>query len=107
MLEEDLNDFIDTDDFAIEIEIVGGSETINGIFDAPYGRMDLLGMGVASESPKLTVKTEDIADQSIGVGTELKFNHPVTGDEMDYFVREIHDDGTGISELILSEDEEQ
>lgn len=90
--------FFDTDEFAenIIITIGGTQKTIKGIFDNEMTTIDVGdNAGVNANTPKITVKTSDIANAD--------FNDPVTVNSVNYVVNSILKDGTGITEILLSE----
>ena len=90
--------FFDTDEFAdsVTITIGGSASTIKGIFDNEMTTIDVGdNAGITANQPKVTVKTSDI--------TNADFGDPVVINSVNYTVNNILKDGTGISELYLSE----
>ena len=90
--------FFDTDEFAdsVTITIGGSASTIKGIFDNEMTTIDVGdNAGLTANQPKVTVKTSDI--------TNADFGDPVVINSVNYTVNNILKDGTGISELYLSE----
>lgn len=90
--------FFDTDEFAdsVTITISGSASTIKGIFDNEMTTIDVGdNAGITANQPKVTVKTSDI--------TNADFGDPVVINSVNYTVNNILKDGTGISELYLSE----
>lgn len=74
-----------------------GTKTITGIFDNQYEAVDTGGgVAFAMQQPKLTVRTSDVQGATDG--------DQVVIDGVDYFVRVIMQDGTGITELMLEVD---
>ena len=90
--------FFDTDEFAdsVTITIGGSASTIKGIFDNEMTTIDVGdNAGITANQPKVTVKTSDI--------TNADFGDPVVINSVNYTVNNILKDGTGITELFLSE----
>ena len=90
--------FIDTDEFAdsVTITIGGSASTIKGIFDNEMTTIDVGdNAGISANQPKVTVKTSDI--------TSADFGDPVSINSVSYTVNNVLKDGTGITELYLSE----
>tara|TARA_R100001443_G_scaffold336_1_gene1282 strand:+ start:7254 stop:7562 length:309 start_codon:yes stop_codon:yes gene_type:complete len=90
--------FFDTDEFAdsVTITIGGSASNIKGIFDNEMTTIDVGdNAGITANQPKVTVKTSDI--------TNADFGDPVVINSVNYTVNNILKDGTGISELYLSE----
>ncbi len=90
--------FLDSNEFASDVQItIGGSATtIKGIFDNEMSSIDVGdNAGLSVNQPKVTVKTTDI--------TGADFGDPVTINSVNYTVNNILKDGTGITELFLSE----
>lgn len=74
-----------------------GTKTITGIFDNQYEAVDAGGgVAFAMQQPKLTVRTADIVGATDG--------DKVVIDGIEYYVRVIMQDGTGITELMLEID---
>ena len=90
--------FFDTDEFAdsVTITIGGSASTIKGIFDNEMTTIDVGdNAGLTANQPKVTVKTSDI--------TNADFGDPVVINSTNYTVNNVLKDGTGITELFLSE----
>ena len=90
--------FFDTDEFAdsVTITIGGSASTIIGIFDNEMTTIDVGdNAGLTANQPKVTVKTSDI--------TNADFGDPVVINSTNYTVNNVLKDGTGITELFLSE----
>ena len=90
--------FFDTDEFAdsVTITIGGSASTIKGIFDNEMTTIDVGdNAGLTANQPKITVKTSDI--------TNADFGDPVVINSTNYTVNNVLKDGTGITEIFLSE----
>ncbi len=90
--------FFDTDEFAdsVTITIGGSASTIKGIFDNEMTTIDVGdNAGISANQPKVTVKTSDISGANFG--------DPVTINSVSYTVNNVLKDGTGVTELFLSE----
>ena len=90
--------FFDTDEFAdsITITIGGSASTIKGIFDNEMTTIDVGdNAGITANQPKITVKTSDVANADFG--------DPVVINSTNYTVNNVLKDGTGITEIFLSE----
>lgn len=90
--DEDLTEFFDTDDFAVTATY-NGSVTVNGIFDHEY--VEVFGGDAGHESalPVFTCRTADAPNAA--------HDDPLVVDGNNYTVRQVQDDGTGITRLIL------
>lgn len=95
-LQNDLDVFINTDEFATPITYKGN--TINGIYDNTSDVARLVGIGVESASPRVVVKSSDV------VGVKSKDVLVVDGVSY-YVIPPIQFDGEGLTTLLLSEDE--
>ena len=90
--------FFDSDEFADSITITIGSSatTIKGIFDNEMTTIDVGdNAGITANQPKITVKTSDV--------TNADFGDPVVINSTNYTVNNVLKDGTGITEIFLSE----
>ena len=90
--------FFDSNDFAdsITITIGGSASTIKGIFDNEMTTIDVGdNAGITANQPKITVKTSDVANADFG--------DPVVINSTNYTVNNVLKDGTGITEIFLSE----
>jgi hypothetical protein len=88
MLEDDLDTFLDTADFA-EIAL-SGATPINGIFDNGYASA----MGMAGSGPTFTCKSSDATSLNPGTST-------LTIRSSSYLVVGVEADGTGMTLLRL------
>ena len=93
-LEGDLDLFFT--DFGVEATY--NLKTITVLFDKNYKVIEPFGDGTAVESygPAVTCKSSDVE----GIKQANRF----TVNNIDYYVKEVQDDGTGITVLLLSED---
>ena len=90
--------FFYSDEFAdsITITIGGSATTIKGIFDNEMTTIDVGdNAGLTANQPKITVKTSDV--------TNADFGDPVVINSVSYTVNNVLKDGTGITELFLTE----
>ena len=90
--------FFDSNEFAdsITITIGGSASTIKGIFDNEMTTIDVGdNAGITANQPKITVKTSDVANADFG--------DPVVINSTNYTVNNVLKDGTGITEIFLSE----
>ena len=90
--------FFDSNEFAdsITITISGSASTIKGIFDNEMTTIDVGdNAGITANQPKITVKTSDVANADFG--------DPVVINSTNYTVNNVLKDGTGITEIFLSE----
>lgn len=90
--------FFDSDEFAdsIQITIGGSTTTIKGIFDNEMTTIDVGdNAGLTANQPKITVKTSDVSNADFG--------DPVVINSINYTVNNVLKDGTGITEIFLSE----
>ena len=90
--------FFDSNEFAdsITINIGGSASTIKGIFDNEMTTIDVGdNAGITANQPKITVKTSDVANADFG--------DPVVINSTNYTVNNVLKDGTGITEIFLSE----
>ena len=92
--------FLSTDDYGqsgVYTPAGGSGSTINGIFDSSDQLVDLGGrVGVTAGDPSFHCRTSDVS--SAAEGDAL-----VTGG-VDYTIRDVIDDGTGMTQLILEAD---
>lgn len=89
---DDLDAFFDTEaGFGVAATI--GGETVNGIFDDEYAET----LDIAGTAPVIACKTEEVADVDEG--------DTVTIAGTDYTVRDIEQDGTGVTRLVLEKTE--
>lgn len=91
--------FFDTDDFGVAATYTpdGGSPTtVNGIFDNEFFEVGAGGeVAVAMEQPRFTCKTSDVSSAAEG--------DAITINSIDYIIRVVQIDGTGITVLVLEE----
>lgn len=99
-VETSLSDFFDLDDFAVEAILTfagGGSVTVQGIFDTPQATRnasDLL--DVTMPATQFVCPTADVSGAAEGDALEVN--------SVEYTVRVILTDGTGVSTFILERD---
>ena len=98
---DELAVFFDVDDFGVAAsytKVGGNAETINGIFDNEYLAQDA-GAGVvfAITQPRFLCRTSDLPS---GAGE----GDAITISAVDYTVKVIESDGTGVSTLVLEKD---
>lgn len=91
--EDDLVHIIDGD-FSVEATLNG--KTIFCIFDNEYLSRDVIDEAMASKTPQALCKTTDVSDAAIG--------NIFSVSSVDWKIRGIEDDGTGVTRLILSRD---
>lgn len=89
--------FVDIDDFgtAASYTVQGGTAvTINGIFDNEFIEVDAGGnVGVAVQQPRFLCRTSDVSSATEG--------DAITINSVNYLIRIVQDDGTGMTTLIL------
>ncbi|HEY8562796.1 MAG TPA: head-tail joining protein [Pyrinomonadaceae bacterium] len=91
---EDLDDFFDTGDFAVDCLInTATPRTIGVIFSTPTEAVSVYEQSVEASAPFLICKTSDVA----GVFR----NHTATIDGTVYEIARISDDGNGTSRIYL------
>ena len=92
--------FVNVDDFGVAATYTpsgGGSSTVNGIFDNDFIEVDAGGgVGVALQQPRFHCRTSDVSSASEGDALV------VSG--VNYTIRIVQDDGTGMTMLILEKD---
>jgi hypothetical protein len=74
----------------------GKAMEILAIFDSPYSLSNPAGVGFETAAPACTCMTADVED------VDDTFSIYISGCE--YYIKENHPDGTGVSTLILSKD---
>lgn len=91
--------FFATDDFGTAATYrpqVGGPQTVNGIFDAPFRAAELEAeVGVETTSPTFACRTADLPHPEHGAVLSV--------DGTDYVIVGVHPDGTGVTLLMLRE----
>tara|TARA_Y100000004_G_C8647879_1_gene299828 strand:- start:64 stop:375 length:312 start_codon:yes stop_codon:yes gene_type:complete len=92
--------FLDVDDFGTAASYTpggGSAATVNGIFDNDFIEVDAGGgVGVALQQPRFHCRTADVS--SAAEGDALV----VSG--VNYTIRIVQDDGTGMTMLVLEKD---
>ena len=92
--------FFDVDDFGVAATYTasGGSPaTVNGIFDNEFFEVEAGGtVAVAMERPRFTCRTSDVSSAAEG--------DAITINSIDYTIRVVQVDGTGVTVLVLEED---
>lgn len=91
-LTQDLNIFMN--DFGADATV--GSATVRGLFAAPYQQIAMFDGAVENSAPTFTLKSSDVADNSIDHGTTIIIDNAY------YAVSGIQTDGTGLTILILT-----
>lgn len=91
---EDRAVFLNPIEFGVEATYVDGT-TLNGIFDSDYFAADI-GARVAVEGARLR-----FICRSADLPAEAASGDSITIDSVEYAVREIHPDGTGMTELVI------
>lgn len=96
---EDLDLFLETDDFASVLTLFpgeAGEVAINGIFDREYFAAEV-GSEVDVVSAQPMIRCRDVDVSAVVQGSGVKVG------SVDYHVVDIQPDGTGITDLILHE----
>ena len=92
--------FFDVDDFGTAATYTpdgGAASTVNGIFDNDFIEVDAGGgVGVALQQPRFQCKTADISSAAEGDAIVIS--------SVNYTVRIVQDDGTGMTTLVLEAD---
>lgn len=87
--------FFSVDDFGVAATYAGG--TVNGIFDNEFFEADAGGMvAVAIQQPRFLCRTADVS--AAAEGDAIVIN------SVDYTIRVVQPDGTGMTTLVLEED---
>ena len=93
----DLLDFLSLDDFAetaTYTPLAGSPVTIQGIFDAPQASRNITEMmDVTIPAPQFVCRTVDVPNAADGDSITIR--------SVNYYVRVVITDGTGISTLML------
>lgn len=84
------------EDWGVAATLASGA-SITGIFDDKYLGLDANGMLVEADSPILFCRSLDVSAQSITHGTVLTINGTA------YTVRTVKPDGSGMSQVVLSD----
>ncbi len=90
----DLDTFLDSDEYAVQITYNSG--TIKGIFDNAFVEDQQDDIDVETLQPQVTVKTSDV--------TGLTQGDTMTINSVVYNVIGIQPDGTGLTNVLLSQD---
>ncbi len=90
----DLDVFFNSSEFAVDVTYLAA--TIQGIFDAPFKSAVEGEMGIESTLPQVLVKTSDVPSAVHG--------QTMTIDSIVYQIIGIQPDGTGMTQILLSED---
>ena len=92
--------FFDVDDFGTAATYTpdgGAASTVNGIFDNDFIEVDAGGgVGVALQQPRFQCRTADISSAAEGDAIVIS--------SVNYTVRIVQDDGTGMTTLVLEAD---
>ena len=89
---EDLTAFLSTNDFAVMATVNGAQVAV--IYTADYTPASVGSFGMASSSPAIELRTQDVPPSPAG--------KPVTVNGAAYTIAEHQPDGTGMSVLILT-----
>ena len=96
----ELEIFFSADDFGVTATYTplgGSSSSVKGIYDHEFYEAEAGGtVGVAIEQPIFTCRTSDVVNAA--EGDALVIN------SVNYTIRVVHDDGTGVTVLALEED---
>lgn len=92
--------FFEADDFAVTASYTpaGGSATnVNGIFDNDFFEAEAAGtVGIAYQQPRFMCATSDVANAADGDAIVIN--------SVNYTIRVVQPDGTGVTTLVLEED---
>ena len=92
--------FFDVDDFGTAASYTpsgGSAATVNGIFDNDFVEVDAGGgVGIALQQPCFLCRTADVSSAAEGDALVVS--------AVNYTVRIVQDDGTGITTLVLEKD---
>lgn len=96
----ELEIFFSADDFGVTATYTplgGSSSNVKGIYDHEFYEAEAGGsVTVAIEQPRFVCRTSDV--QNAAEGDALVIN------SVDYTIRVVQDDGTGVTVLVLEED---
>ena len=91
--------FFDADDFGVAASYTpqgGSAVTINGIFDNEFFEVAAGGeVAVAMEQPRFACRTSDVSSAAEG--------DSITINSINYTIRVVQSDGTGVTVLVLEE----
>jgi hypothetical protein len=93
---ENLNQFFETNDFAVDAVINYGSNQtrdLKVIFETPSQSVEIYDTSIEADAPRLSCKTSDL--------NQVKQYDTVTLQNSTYKIERINHDGTGISFLYL------
>jgi hypothetical protein len=85
--------FFDTDEFGDEFSYSGS------LFNVIFNNDHVSDEEVSTDRAEAVCKTADVTSLSLAVGETIT----QTSSSIDYVIRDIHNDGTGISHLLLEE----
>jgi hypothetical protein len=91
--EDDLDDFFDTDEFAIDI--VYNGKTLNAIFDDEFAAIEAGYSSIDSSDPQIMLKSSDVEDNNMADGDTIS----ISGES--FLIHSKQPDGTGVTTLIL------
>lgn len=95
---DDLLEFFDTDDWGVTITVPGSpGSTFSAIFDSAHFEIDEGASLISTKTPMFSARSADVNSASIEIGDALIINGT------NYAVRDIQEDGTGVSEVYLHE----
>ncbi|GEM_PF-1701537 len=89
-MQEDFNAFLNTDDFAVEVQAVNPARTFPAIFDNEFTLASLGGMELETTVPQFETKAENVADFVRGETTVT-----IPGIDDPFTVERVKPDGTG------------
>jgi len=93
---ENLDQFFDDSDFAVDAVFnlsPSGTRTVKTIFDTPTQSVDIYDTSIEADAPFLRCKTADLSN--------VKINANVLIGAVNYKVKRITNDGTGVSIVYL------
>lgn len=96
MFSENLNQFFETNDFAVDAVINYGNNltrNLKVIFETPSQSVEIYDTSIEADAPRLSCKTSDL--------TNVRKGNTVTVQTKTYEIIRISHDGTGISFLYL------
>lgn len=99
--DEDLTPFFDTDGHGVDFihtPAIGADVNAVGIFDSDYASADGGEVGITGSQPQLTFATGDIPSP--------KYGEIITIAAKKYAIVGIHPDGTGVTTLVLEEQDD-
>ena len=96
MFSENLNQFFEINDFAIDAVINYGTNqtrNVKVIFETPSQSVEIYNTSIEADAPRLSCKTSEL--------NGVKTGNTVTAQSVTYKIIQISHDGTGISFLYL------